>query len=78
MKNKFTLESLSYKSKENFVVYYLQGTYHCIKDDYYLAFANNQTIGLYNWKKDILLKNNLMNQETLRIREFFKSVYSNL
>jgi phosphoglycerol transferase MdoB-like AlkP superfamily enzyme len=59
----------SYKSKENFVVYYLQGTYHCIKDDYYLAFANNQTIGLYNWKKDILLKNNLMNQELLRTKE---------
>jgi len=59
----------SYKSKENFVVYYLQGTYHYIKDDYYLAFANNQTIGLYNWKKDILLKNNLMNQELLRTKE---------
>lgn len=50
----------SYKSKENFVVYYLQGTYHYIQDDYYLAFANNQVIGLYNWKKDPLLKTNLM------------------
>lgn len=49
----------SYKSKNNFVVYYLQGTYHYIQDDYYLAFANNQIIGLYNWKKDVLLKNNL-------------------
>ncbi|HSD06759.1 LTA synthase family protein [Flavobacterium sp.] len=50
----------SYKSKNNFVVYYLQGTYHYIQDDYYLAFANNQPIGLYNWKKDILLKKNLL------------------
>ena len=51
----------SYKSKNNFVVYYLQGTYHYIRDDYYLTFANNQPIGLYNWKKDVFLKNNLLN-----------------
>ncbi|MBX9806927.1 MAG: sulfatase-like hydrolase/transferase [Flavobacteriaceae bacterium] len=50
----------SYKSKNNFVVYYLQGTYHYIQDDYYMAFVNNQPIGLYNWKKDIYLKNNLL------------------
>jgi phosphoglycerol transferase MdoB-like AlkP superfamily enzyme len=50
----------SYKSKNNFVVYYLQGTYHYIQDDYYMAFANSQAIGLYNWKKDILLKNNIL------------------
>ena len=50
----------SYKSKNNFVVYYLQGTYHYIQDDYYLAFADNKPIGLYNWKKDIFLKNNLL------------------
>lgn len=59
----------SYKSPENFVVYYLQGTYHYIYDDYYLAFANNQTIGFYNWKNDILLKNNLMLQEKSKVKE---------
>jgi phosphoglycerol transferase MdoB-like AlkP superfamily enzyme len=53
----------SFKSKNNFVVYYLQGTYHYIQDDYYLAFANNQAIGLYNFKKDIYLKNNLLKTE---------------
>jgi phosphoglycerol transferase MdoB-like AlkP superfamily enzyme len=59
----------SYKSKDNYVVYYLQGTYHYIKDDYYLAFANNKTIGLYNWKKDILLKNNLMLEDKTKVKE---------
>lgn len=59
----------SYTSKENFVVYYLQGTYHCIVDDYYLAFSNNNTIGLYNWKKDILLKDNLMNSNKSKTKE---------
>jgi len=54
----------SYKSNNNFVVYYLQGTYHYIQDDYYLAFANNHVIGLYNWKKDVFLKNNLEKKDT--------------
>src|SRR6218665_3559297 len=59
----------SYKSRENFVVYYLQGTYHYIKDDYYLAFANGKTIGFYKWKEDPLLKNNLMKQDYLKVKE---------
>ncbi|WP_394777044.1 LTA synthase family protein [Flavobacterium sp.] len=62
----------SYKSKQSFVVYYLQGTYHYIKDDYYLAFANNQTIGLYDWKKDVLLKNNLMKKDPSKVKEYEK------
>nr|WP_307777131.1 LTA synthase family protein [Flavobacterium panacis] len=59
----------SYTSKENFVVYYLQGTYHCIIDDYYLAYSNNQTIGLYNWKKDLHLKTNLMDIDKPKTKE---------
>jgi phosphoglycerol transferase MdoB-like AlkP superfamily enzyme len=66
----------SYKSKENFVVYYLQGTYHYIRDDYYLAFANNQPIGLYNWKKDVYLKDNLLSKDpkkTVEMSNFIKA-----
>nr|WP_315198784.1 sulfatase-like hydrolase/transferase [uncultured Flavobacterium sp.] len=66
----------SYKSKNNFVVYYLQGTYHYIQDDYYLAFSNNQPIGLYNWKKDIYLKNNLLSsnkQRANKMSQFIKA-----
>ncbi|WP_244860426.1 LTA synthase family protein [Flavobacterium psychroterrae] len=62
----------SYKSKQNFVVYYLQGTYHYIKDNYYLAFANNQTIGLYDWKKDVLLKDNLIKKDPSKVKEYEK------
>ncbi|MFH7015106.1 LTA synthase family protein [Flavobacterium sp. FlaQc-47] len=64
----------SYKTKENFVVYYLQGTYHCIIDDDYLAFANNQTVGLYNWKTDILLKKNLMNIDKIKVQKYEKFI----
>lgn len=59
----------SYKSKDNFVVYYVQGTYHYIQDDYYLAFANNQAIGLYNSKKDVLLKKNLIELDKPRVKK---------
>lgn len=62
----------SYKSKDNFVVYYLQGTYHCIQDDYYLTFADNKATGLYNWKKDILLKNNLIQTENSKVNKIEK------
>lgn len=64
----------SYKSKDNFVVYYLGGTYHYINDDYYLAFANNHTIGFYKWKEDSLLKNNLMKQNTFKVKEAEKFI----
>lgn len=66
----------SYKSKENFVVYYLQGTYHYIQDDYYVAFTDNKLTGLYNWKKDTLLKNNLIKIDkprALRAEKFIKA-----
>jgi phosphoglycerol transferase MdoB-like AlkP superfamily enzyme len=60
IKTKMISFGKSYTSKNNFSVYYLQGTYHYVQDDYYLVFANNQAIGLYSWKKDVLLKNNLL------------------
>jgi phosphoglycerol transferase MdoB-like AlkP superfamily enzyme len=72
----------SFRSKNNFVVYYNQGTYYYIQDDYYLAFANNQPIGLYNWKKDILLKNNLLktdektaNKMALFLKAYIQTFY---
>lgn len=53
----------SYKSDKNFVVTYLDNIYNYINNDYYLAFDGTKTIGLYNFKNDPLLKNNLMDSE---------------
>lgn len=69
IKTEFVSFGKSYKSKDNFAVYYLEGTYHYINDDYYLAFANGQTIGFYNWKEDPLLKNNLIKKNQLKVKE---------
>lgn len=69
IKTEFVSFGKSFKSKDNFIVYYLEGTYHYINNDYYLAFANGQTIGFYNWKEDPLLKNNLLMKNQLKAKE---------
>lgn len=53
----------SYQSDKNFVVTYLDNIYNYINDDYYLAFDGTKSIGLYNFKKDPLLKKNLLQTE---------------
>ncbi len=53
----------SYKSEQDFVVNYLDNIYNLEMGDFYLAFDGNNTLGLYNWKKDPLLKENLTEKE---------------
>jgi phosphoglycerol transferase MdoB-like AlkP superfamily enzyme len=53
-------------SEKNYVVYYLDNIYHLIQDDYYLAFDGQKAIGLYNFKTDDLLKNNLLKKDKSR------------
>ncbi|MEK6495014.1 LTA synthase family protein [Myroides odoratimimus] len=64
----------SYKSDQDFVVNYLDNIYNYEKGDYYLAFDGKKTLGLYNWKKDPLLKQNLMNTETAKREEMEKFI----
>jgi len=58
----------SYKSTEDYVVNYLDNIYNLEMGDYYLAFDGTKSLGLYNWKKDPLLKENLITKET-KIKE---------
>jgi phosphoglycerol transferase MdoB-like AlkP superfamily enzyme len=55
-----------FTSSKNYVVYYLDNIYHLIQDDYYLAFDGQKAIGLYNFKTDALLKENLMGKDPKR------------
>ncbi len=50
-----------FTSEKDFVVNYLDNVYHYISGNYYLAFDGKKAIGLYDFKKDELLKNNLLN-----------------
>ena len=53
----------SYQSKEDFVVNYLDNIYNLEMGDFYLSFDGTNAIGLYNWKKDPLLKQNLIESQ---------------
>lgn len=53
----------SFLSGKNFVVNYLDNIYNYIDGDYYMAFDGTKAIGLYNFKKDPLLKDNLIEKE---------------
>ncbi|NHM07938.1 LTA synthase family protein [Flavobacterium sp. CYK-4] len=50
----------SYLSPKDFVVSYVDNVYNYIDGDYYLAFDGNKSIGLYQFKTDPLLKDNLL------------------
>mgnify|MGYP006320756733 CR=1 FL=1 len=67
----------SYKSKYDFVVNYLDNIYNLEMGDYYLAFDGTKSLGLYNWKKDPLLKENLIekNPEIKNKMERFIKAY---
>lgn len=58
----------SYTSNKDFVVYYLDNIYHLIDGDYYLAFNGTTSLGLYNFKKDPLLKKNLISEDTEKVK----------
>lgn len=53
----------SYQSDKDFVVNYIDNLYNLEIGDYYLAFDGTKSLGLFNWKADPLLKNNLINKE---------------
>lgn len=77
IKTKIISYGKSYKSDKDFVVYYLDNIYHLVKGDYYLAFDGTKTLGLYNFKKDELLKNNVLktDKETTEKLERFLKAY---
>ena len=47
----------------------MDNIYNLEKGDYYLAFDGTKSLGLYNWKKDPLLKNNLISKEVTKKTE---------
>ncbi|RRJ93247.1 alkaline phosphatase family protein [Paenimyroides tangerinum] len=67
----------SYKSKDDYVVNYLDNVYNLEMGDFYLAFDGTKTLGLYNWKTDPLLKENLSdkNPENKQKMERFIKAY---
>lgn len=59
----------SYQSDKDFVVTYIDNIYNYISGDYYLAFDGMKSIGLYNFKTDPMLEENLIKSEKDRTAE---------
>jgi len=75
----------SYKEKDNLVINYINNVYHAVIDDYYFIFDGNTVIELYNYKTDLLLKNNLIKTEKTislelerQIKAYLQSFNNNL
>lgn len=82
---KFISYGNSYKNKNNLVINYINNVYHAIIDDYYFIFDGNTVIELYNYKTDLLLKNNLIETEKTisldletQIKAYLQSFNNNL
>lgn len=69
IKSKMVTYGKSYQSEKDFVVYYLDNIYHYISGDYYLAFDGKKSLAMYNFKKDELLKTNLIKTEKAKATE---------
>lgn len=54
------------KSGDSFVINTLDGEYQIIMGDYILQWANEKALKLFNYKNDILLKDNLIEKELLQ------------
>lgn len=53
--------SLLNDTTAHFAVNYINGIYQLIENDFLLQFDGNKSIGFYNYKKDSLLRQNLLN-----------------
>jgi phosphoglycerol transferase MdoB-like AlkP superfamily enzyme len=76
IKTKMVTYGKSFQSDKNFAVYYLNNIYHYVNNDYYMAFDGKKAISLYNFSKDVLMKNNLLHKDkktTHEMERFIKA-----
>lgn len=64
----------SYRSENDFVISYLDNIYNFVKGDFYLAFDGKKSLGLFNWKTDPLLQQNLIESNPSKLNELEKFV----
>ncbi len=69
IKTKMVTFGKSFRSEKNFAVYYLDNIYHYVNNDFYMAFDGNKALSLYNFKKDELLKDNLLEKDKKTAQE---------
>lgn len=58
-----------FKAQEGFAINYLNGIYQYINNDYVVQYDGEKPIGLYNWKQDNRLDNNLLTRFPVKSTE---------
>ena len=56
----FSLGNNLFKPKDSNAMYYSNGVYHLVDDSIIYLFNGNSSIGVYNWRTDGNLKNNIL------------------
>lgn len=74
IKTKMISYGKSFTSDVDFVVYFQNNIYHYINGEYYLRFDGTNPIGLYKFKKDKMLKNNLLYVNSEKREEMTKFI----
>lgn len=72
----FGCDLLSTPPQETYAVNYINGVYQLIKGDYLLQFDGQKSVGLYAFKTDLLLKQNLLGKVTVQkeMEDFLKAI----
>ena len=71
------------KNENHFAINYTNNTYQIIKDDLLLQFRDDKTVAVYNYRKDRLLTNNIIDkypqkqQEMVKLIKAFIQQYNN-
>jgi len=68
-KKKYISYGNSFQNDTNLIVNYINNAYHITIDNYYIIFNGEKIIELYHLKKDITLKNNLIETESIIIQK---------
>ena len=84
-KKKYISYGNSFKTKSNFIVNYINNSFHIATGDYYFIFDGIKIVELYNFKTDTLLTNNLilLNKELVlkletKAKSYLQSFNNNL
>ena len=62
------------KNENHFAINYTNNTYQIIKDDLLLQFRDDKTVAVYNYRKDRLLTNNIIDKYPQKQREMVKLI----
>jgi phosphoglycerol transferase MdoB-like AlkP superfamily enzyme len=75
--NYYAFGNSFFNNRTPFVINYISNTYHFLENDYMINFVGDETVGLYNYKKDELMKYDSLEyykDKALKMEQRLKSI----